>query len=89
MGSCLFRSISLLLLGFFSKTAPCCSNPGIYSFCGVFKMCSLSTVLEVSTLSRSVPVQLVYLKCLYSVSCILSFRLSATSFHLFSCFVKL
>ena len=39
MGSCLSWSISL----FFSKTAPRCSDSGIYFFfIGVFKVCGLS-----------------------------------------------
>ena len=43
MGSCLSWSISL----FFSKTAPRCSNSGIYFiFSGVFKVCGLSEVFE-------------------------------------------
>ena len=43
MGSCLSWSISL----FFSKTAPRCSDSGIYFFfSGVFKVCGLSEVFE-------------------------------------------
>ena len=43
IGSCLSWSISL----FFSKTAPRCSDSGIYSFfSGVFKVCGLSEVFE-------------------------------------------
>ena len=33
----------LVVGGFFSKTAPRCSDPGIYFFfCSVFKVCGLS-----------------------------------------------
>ena len=43
MGSCLSWSI----LFFFSKTAPCCSDPGTdFFFCSVFEMCGLPEVLE-------------------------------------------
>ena len=31
---------------FFSKTAPGCSDPGIYFFCSVFEVCDLSEVFE-------------------------------------------
>ena len=45
MGSCLSWSISL----FFPKTAPCSSDSGIYFFfSGVFKVCGLSEVFELS-----------------------------------------
>ena len=43
MESCLSWSVSL----FFSKTAPRCSDSGIYFFfSGVFKVCGLSKVIE-------------------------------------------
>ena len=69
MGSCLSCSISL---GFFFRTAPGCSDPGIdVSFCSVSEVCGLSEVFELS-LYHFFPCQLVYLHCMHSLSCILS-----------------
>ena len=40
MGSCLSWSKNFLV--FFSKTFPCCSDPGIdFFFCSVFEVCGL------------------------------------------------
>ena len=69
MGSCLYWNISL----FFSKTAPRCSDSGIYFFfSGVFKVCGLSEVFELS-LFQFVADLLVCLRCPHGLSCTLSF----------------
>ena len=66
---CLF--VCLLL---FSKTAPRFSDPGIdFFFCSIFEVCGLSKVFEFCQFFKFLPDQLVYLCCLHSLSCILSF----------------
>ena len=63
MGSCLSCSISL---GFFPKTAPRCSDPGVdFFFCSVFEVCGLSEVFEFCHFLIFFPDQLVYLHCLH------------------------
>ena len=45
---CFSGGLSILVFPcFFSKTAPCCSDPGIYFFfCTIFEECGLSRVFE-------------------------------------------
>ena len=72
MGSCLSWSISLFV---FSKTAPCCCDPGIYFFfCSVFKVCGLSEVFEFCHFFYFLLIYLLeFLHCLHGLSCTLSF----------------
>ena len=57
----------------FSKTAPCCSDSGIYFFfSGVFKVCGLSEIFELSLFQFFADL-LVCLRCPHGLSCTLSF----------------
>ena len=72
MGSCLSWNISLFI--FSPKTAPCCSDPGIYLiFCSVLKVCVLSEVFEFCHFFIFFADLLVCLHCLLGLSCTLSF----------------